>query len=166
MKLTALLVITLAILWISLSGHFEPLLIAFGIGSITFVAWVANRMHVVDGESYPFGVVARLPSYWLWLMLEIIKSSIDTTRRVFGSRDAVKPVVFEAPARQQTDLGLVIHANSITLTPGTVSLAIHEHSITVHALHPDVAHDAVGSRMDQVVPEPRRAVDHSPGENR
>ncbi len=164
MKQTVLLVIALAVLWITLSGHFAPLLIAFGIGSIAFVTWIANRMHVIDGESYPFGLVARLPGYWLWLVKEIVKSSIDTTRRVFGGADAVKPVVFEAPASQQTDLGLVIHANSITLTPGTVSLELKPHTISVHALHPDVARDALEGGMDKAVPEPRKATDHSPGE--
>ncbi|KAA9130283.1 hypothetical protein F3N42_13170 [Marinihelvus fidelis] len=155
MKQSLLLSLALAVLWFALSGHTEALILAFGVISIAFVVWIANRMHVVDGESYPFALVGRLPGYWLWLVKEIVKSSIDTTRRVFGGADAVKPVVFDAPASQHSDLGLVIHANSITLTPGTVSLELKEHAITVHALHPDVARDAVSGGMDKAVPEPK-----------
>lgn len=153
MKQSVPLALALAVLWIALSGHFEPLILAFGAASIAFVVWICARMHVVDGESYPFGLLPRLSAYWPWLVKEIVKSSIDTTRRVFGPAAAVQPVVFDAPARQKTDLGLVIHANSITLTPGTVSLELRDGAIRVHALHPDVARDAVEGGMDARVPE-------------
>ncbi len=148
-----MLTIALASLWLLLSGHFEPLLLAFGALSIAFVVWISNRMNVVDGESYPFGLLPRLANYWLWLLKEIVKSSLDVSRRVFSSKAAVKPVVFDAPAKQHSDLGLVVFANSITLTPGTVSLAVSEDRIRVHALHPDIAEDLLQSGMGERIPE-------------
>ena len=147
------LALALAVLWLLLSGHFEPLVLAFGLLSVAFVSWFAARMDVFDGESYPFGLIPRLSSYWLWLLKEIVKSSVDTSRRALGPKSAVQPVVFDAPASQRTDLGLVIHANSITLTPGTVTLELDRNAIRVHALHPDVAQDAIQSGMDVRVPE-------------
>ena len=152
MKQIASLALALAVLWLLLSGHFEPLMVSFGIVSIAFVSLIAQRMHVVDGESYPFALVPRLSSYWLWLIKEIVKSSIDTARRALGSKSEVAPVVFEAPASQGSDLGLVIHANSITLTPGTVSLQLGDGTIRVHALHPDVAKSALESGMNERIP--------------
>ena len=143
----------LAVLWFLLSGHTEPLILAFGVLSVVFVSWFAARMKVIDGESYPFTLIPRLSTYWLWLLLEIVKSSVDTARRALGPKSAVQPVVFDAPATQRTDLGLVIHANSITLTPGTVSLELDEGTIRVHALHEDVAKDAIESGMNDRVPE-------------
>ena len=130
-------------------------MLAFGVLSVAFVSWFAARMNVFDGESYPFGLIPRLSGYWLWLLKEIVKSSIDTSRRALGPKSAVRPVVFDAPASQRTDLGLVIHANSITLTPGTVSLDLDldRNVIRVHALHPDVARDAIESGMDARVPD-------------
>lgn len=110
-------------------------------------------MNVYDDESYPFALIPRLLLYWLWLFWEIVKSSVDTTKRALGPRSAVQAVVFDAPASQQTDLGQVVHANSITLTPGTVSLELGQDSIHVHALHPDVARDALESGMDARVPD-------------
>lgn len=148
-----MLAIALAVLWFMLSGHLEPLLLAFGALSIAFVVWLSQRMKVVDGESYPFDLLPRLSVYWLWLLREIVKSNLDVTRRVFSTRSAVKPVVFDAPARQQTDLGLVIYANSITLTPGTVSLEVSRGNIRVHALHPDLASGLIDSGMNDRVPD-------------
>lgn len=149
----ALLVLALAVLWLLLSGHFEPLILGFGVLSIVFVVWLSRRMNVVDGESYPFGLVPRLTGYWLWLLKEIVKSSLDVTKRTLGRASAVEPVVFDAPASQRSDLGLVIHANSITLTPGTVSLEVSVGAIRVHALHPDIARGTIESGMDQRVPD-------------
>lgn len=148
-----MLAIALACLWLLLSGHFEPLLLAFGALSIAFVVWFSQRMNVVDGESYPFGLLPRLAGFWLWLLKEIIKSNLDVTRRVFSTRAAVKPVVFDAPANHKSELGLVVFANSITLTPGTVSLAVSPGRIRVHALHPDIARDLLQSGMGERIPD-------------
>lgn len=153
MKQNISLAIALAVLWLLLSGHLEPLILAFGALSIAFVVWLSQRMKVVDGESYPFEMLPRFFVYWLWLLKEVVKANLDVTRRVFSSRSAVKPVVFDAPARQQTDLGLVIHANSITLTPGTVSLEVSRGTIRVHALHPDLAKGLLDSGMNERVTE-------------
>ena len=144
----------LAVLWMLLSWHFEPLMLAFGIVSIAFVCWISVRMHIVDGESYPFGLVPKLTGYWMWLLKEIVKSNLDTARRVLGSDSQVAPVVFSAPAVQKDELALVVHANSITLTPGTVSLEFEEGGISVHALHPDVEKATRESRFNELVPDP------------
>ncbi len=153
MRRNILLTIALACLWLLLSGHLEPLILAFGALSIAFVVWISHRMNVVDGESYPFELLLRLTGYWAWLLKEIVKSSLDVTRRVFSSRAAVRPVVFDAPTHLKSELGLVIFANSITLTPGTVSLAVSHGTIRVHALHPDIAKDLLQSGMGERIPE-------------
>ncbi len=153
MKNSLLLAVALAVLWLLLSGHLEALILAFGALSIAFVVWLSNRMHVVDQESYPFRLVPRLPGYWLWLIKEIVKSSVDVTRRVFGPSSAVRPVVFDTPVSLKSDLGRVIYANSITLTPGTVSLNVTSDSIRVHALHPDIEGDLRESGMEARIPD-------------
>lgn len=144
----------LAVLWLLLSGHFEALILAFGVLSIALVVWLAARMRIVDGESYPFNLMARLSWYWAWLLKEMIKSNFDVARRVLGPSTAVQPVIVDVPARQHSDLGLVVFANSITLTPGTVSLDLNPGSIRVHALHPDIAQGVLDSGMDARVPDP------------
>lgn len=159
-----LLAISLAVLWLLLSGHLEVLILVFGLLSITFVVWLSRRMHIVDQESYPFGLIPRLSGYWFWLLKEIVKSSIDVTRRVFGPSSSVRPVVFDARVKLNTDLGRVIYANSITLTPGTVSMNVTAESIRVHALHPDIARDLRDSGMDERIPDAGKASSNARGD--
>lgn len=155
MKDALKLAAALAVLWLLLSGHLEALILGLGVVSIALVVWLAGRMNVVDAESYPFGLVPRLASsFWPWLLVEIVKSSFDVSRRALGPASAVRPVLLDAEARQRSDLGLVIHANSITLTPGTVSLELAPGRIRVHALHPDIADDVAAGGMDARVPDP------------
>ena len=68
----------LSILWLALSGFFEPLLISFGVVSCLFVAWIGARMDRTDGE-YQFGLVRPLATlrYIGWLTLEVIKSNLN-----------------------------------------------------------------------------------------
>ena len=161
MKSSLLLAISLAVLWLLLSGHLEALILVFGALSIAFVVWLSHRMNIIDRESYPFGLVPRLSGYWLWLLKEIVKSSIDVTRRVFGPSSSVRPVVFDAPMKLESDLGRVIYANSITLTPGTVSMNVTAEAIRVHALHPDIARDLRESGMDARIPDSGKAPSRS-----
>jgi len=149
-----LLALALAVFWLLLSGMFVPLILGFGLLSVTFVAWVSLRMNVIDQESYPFALLPSLSAYWLWLLAEIVKSNIDVAKRVLGSSSAVRPVVADAAASQRSELGLVIHAQSITLTPGTVSLEVAAGTIRVHALHPDILQDLYDGGMDARVPDP------------
>ena len=145
--------IALAALWLLLSGHFEPLILGLGAVSIAIVVWLATRMRIIDTESYPFRLVPRLSTYWFWLLVEIVKANIDVARRALGPKSKVQPIVFDVPADQVTDLGLVIYANSITLTPGTVSLDLKGKSIRVHALHAEIAEALNESGMNRRVPE-------------
>lgn len=153
MKYVLSLSLALALLWLLLSGHTEVLLLAFGALSVGFVVWLCRRMAVVDQESHPIHLTPKLFTYWPWLLKEIVKSNLDVTRRVFGRSSGIAPVVFDAEARQKSDLGLVIHANSITLTPGTVSLEVHPGQIRVHALHPAIAQGLRAGDMDKKVPD-------------
>ena len=121
-------------LWLLLSGHFEPLLLGFGIASCLLVVAIAHRMDVVDHEGHPIHIGHRALLYWPWLLLEIAKSNVEVARLILHPRMPISPVLVQVPAGQKTDLGQVIYANSITLTPGTVSVELEEGKILVHAL--------------------------------
>lgn len=150
-------VLSLSVLWLLLSGFFEPLILFLGVVSIALVAWLSRRMDIVDTESYPFRLIPKLSTYWLWLLKEIVKSSWDTSKRALFPSATVRPVVVDVPATQRSDLGLVIHANSITLTPGTVTLDVMPGSMRVHALHRDVADDVLQGDMNARIPDAKSA---------
>lgn len=145
------LAISLCLTWLLLSGHYTPLLLALGALSVALIVWVAHRMDVIDHEGQPIQLTARTPIYWLWLLKEIIVSNIDVTRRILSPRLDISPQVITVKAHEQTELGKVIFANSITLTPGTVSVRVVDDEVIVHALSREGAAALAEGEMDRRV---------------
>ncbi len=148
---------TLAVLygfWLLLSGYFTAFLLAAGAASALAVLLFSRRMGIIDHEAFPFHLSARaLFSYWPWLAKEIVKSAWDVAWRVLHPRLPISPTLARFRPSQQTDLGLVIHANSITLTPGTISVEVGRDEFLVHALTAAGAASLAGSEMDRRVTE-------------
>ena len=138
--------------WLLMSGHYNSLLISFGLASCLLCAWLSQRIGATDLEGLPMHLFSRLPSYLIWLFGEIVSSNIATASIILrGSSD---PEIFETPANQTTAAGLVNYANSITLTPGTVTVDIDEaktgaSQFIVHALHPQFGDDVRRGDMDR-----------------
>lgn len=144
--------IFLAVLWLLLSGFFKPLLLFFGLVSVSLTVYLATRMDVVDHEGHPVHLKIRLTiRYWLWLLKEIILSNIDVCRRILSPDMPISPVLIKVKSSQKTDLGHVIYANSITLTPGTVSMNIDGDTIEVHALTKEGAENLQAGEMNRRV---------------
>lgn len=140
----------LYVFWLLLSGMFTPFLLAAGAGSVLGVYLLARRMDVVDREGFPIHLGWRaLISYWPWLVKEIVKSAWDVSRRIIDPRMPISPTMVEFAPTQKTDLGLVIHANSITLTPGTIAVEVEPGRFLVHALTREGAAGLAGSEMDR-----------------
>jgi multicomponent Na+:H+ antiporter subunit E len=132
---TLSLVLTLFVLWLAMSGHYEGWLIALGGMSAMLAVWIAHRMDAVDHEGHPLHLAWRGMLFWPWLLKEIVKANLDVARAILSSPVAVDPSVFKVKAGQKDDLGLTIHANAITLTPGTVTMDVAtDGTLTVHAL--------------------------------
>ncbi len=144
--------LALSAFWLLLSGMFTPFLLAAGAGSALAVLAFARRMDVVDHEGHPTHLGWRaLINYWPWLALEIVKSSWDVSRRILHPRLPISPNLVRFRPSQTTPLGLVIHANSITLTPGTISVEVVPGAFVVHALTAEGAAGLAGSEMDRRV---------------
>lgn len=133
------LVFTLVLLWVLFSGMFKPLLLILGVISIIIVCYFAVHMRVLEHRGQPiYFRPLQIIQYWCWLVIEILKSNWDVTKRVFSPSMNIKPLLKAIPANQKTELGRVIYANSITLTPGTVAINFtKDGDILVHALHED-----------------------------
>lgn len=142
--------LTLFAFWVLLSGMFEPFLLAAGIGSAVAVAAVAQRMDANDQARLPVRLVwGAVLSYWPWLILEIVRSALSVSRRVMHPELPISPTMVEFEPAQQTDVGLVIHANSITLTPGTITVEAAPGRFLVHSLTREGAAGLAGSEMDR-----------------
>ena len=121
-------------LWWVLSGHSDWLMLSLGLGSSVFSVFLARRMLACDGEAHPFVINRDLVAYWAWLALAIVKSNLHVMRHVFAVPLRISPTWIRVSTGPKTDVGMATLANSITLTPGTVSVDVEEGAITVHAL--------------------------------
>lgn len=145
------LVAALCAFWILMSGFFTPFLLVMGFASALFVAWLAHRMDLIDHEGHPFHLTWSAVTYWPWLVKEIMKSAIDVARIILDPKLPVSPTVVRFKPRQKTVVGLVTHANSITLTPGTLSIEVGPDEFMVHALTREGAAATAVSEMDRRV---------------
>lgn len=144
------LLLSLIAFWLLLSGMFTPFLIAAGIGSAIAIMLLSRRMDVADHEGHPVHLAwVAVLSYWPWLFREIVKSAWDVTRRVLHPALPISPVLVEFRPTQTSDVGLVIHANSITLTPGTIAIEVAPERFLVHALTREGGAALAGSEMDR-----------------
>ena len=120
--------------WLLLSGHYTPLLLGFGVGSSILVVLIAMRMDVVDHEGVPLYTTSRALAYIPWLLLEILRANIIVARIILNPALPISPIMVHFQASQKTDLGRVIYANSITLTPGTITTGVEGSELEIHAL--------------------------------
>jgi len=128
------LILALAAMWLTLSGYFKPMLITLGVISIGFVIWLCKRMKILDIETVPYSTLPRTLPYIAWLFFEIVKANVQVVKAVLNPNLEVTPTLVKVPAPQKSDIGATMFANSITLTPGTVSVDMDCDDILVHAL--------------------------------
>ena len=147
------LFVTLLLLWYLLSGMYAPLLLGLGVVSCMLVVWIAERKNLVDHEGLPPNLNwLRLTRYWIWLLGQIVIANIDVSRRILDPRLPISPQLINVPAKM-SDLLRVLYANSITLTPGTVSIQVSDTDITVHALTTSGANELLNGDMGLRVAE-------------
>ena len=134
---------------------------------MALVVWLSLRMGVVDREGLPADVAPRLLPYSVWLLREIIASNI-VVGRIVASREApISASVVEVDDGQTSDIGRALFANSITLTPGTVTLDSDGETMRVHALTSIGAKDlASGAMRDRAHRVDGSTVDASGGARR
>jgi multicomponent Na+:H+ antiporter subunit E len=132
-----------------MSGYYSILLISLGIISCAFCVLVANRGKLIDDEGLPIFFIPRLLNYLIWLFKEILKSNLSTAKVIINGK--VEPETFTVKASQVTEVAKVTYANSITLTPGTVTTKMHKDVFEVHALNADFGNDIRTNEMDRKV---------------
>ena len=99
---------------------------------------IVRRMDQVDGDHVRISIKPiQFFFYVLWLFIEIAKSNWRVTKIVLARTMPIRQNLFEVPYSQTSDLGQVIFANSITLTPGTLTIETETGDFLIHALSYD-----------------------------
>lgn len=152
--------------WLLLSGHLDALLLTLGAFSCGLVLALSRRMAVIDRETQPLHLFGVLPRYWLWLLGQILRANLDVVRRILSPRPDITPTMVRIAVDEETELCQTIFANSITLTPGTVSVSLQGGTVEVHGLTREGVKTLAGGEMQRrVVAMERTVTDKTPGEN-
>lgn len=144
------LAIALAALWFTLSGETSVLFLFFGLLSVLASIWLAARLEIIDRDASPWHRLPSLLLYHFWLLWEIIKSNIQVIASVLNPRRAIDPATVDLQVSSRSDLAKTTFANSITLTPGTVTIDIDKGVMTVHALHKANATPQAFAQMERL----------------
>lgn len=137
--------------WLLWSGHFVTLLISLGAVSTIAVIVLIARMDLLVSERTLIERPLRSLRYIGWLSWQIIRANLDVARRIIDPRLPIRPGLVEIEASQRSELARVIHANSITLTPGTVTVDLDGNRLTVHTLSSEAADALMTGEMDRHV---------------
>ena len=153
-------IVFLGIFWLLLSGHYTILLLCLGAASCIWVTRISRRMDVADHKGHPIHLVSpRIIPYYLWLGKEIVVSSFVVARMILSSNKKLSPAVARFPVDGMNDMEKVIYANSITLTPGTLTLEVSNSSISVHTIQEDMLESlekgVMSSRVMSVAAHPK-----------
>ncbi len=137
--------------WWLMSGMATPFLLASGLGASLAVTLLAARMGLLQADDPGLRRFIGSIGYLGWLLLEIVKSSWQVTRLILHPALPITPTLVRVRPSQTTVAGLVIHANSITLTPGTYTIEASANEFIVHGLTVDGADGDVDSETDRRV---------------
>lgn len=138
--------------WLALSGHYTPFLVVTGALCALGSAAVMQRMYDLDDEGYPIRWLYGAVTFFPWLAIEIFKSALNVTKIIWTPSLPISPTMTVVTANQKSAVGIATYANSITLTPGTITAGVTGNQLTVHALEREGAEDLeVGDMNRRVV---------------
>lgn len=117
-------------LWTILSGYFEPFFILCGVFSSVFTFLIFRRL--INAESALSQILnsrrrfslCKLVSYVLWLVYQIILSSIYVAKKVLQLKSKLEPIVILKKCKGHSEKSIALFANSVTITPGTLTINV------------------------------------------
>ena len=134
--------------WFLLSGHTSALLLTLGLASAVLVAWMIARMDLYDNAPIVMVFNLEFLRYLGWLMWQVALANVDVARRIWDPSMPIEPAWRKIAVKLKQPLTKTIYANSITLTPGTVTTEVGEDYFIVHALNADGIDDLQAGEME------------------
>ncbi|MFN2364850.1 MAG: Na+/H+ antiporter subunit E [Desulfurivibrionaceae bacterium] len=139
--------------WLVLSGKFDLFHLALGAISSLVVAWMSSDLLFFEqNKKGRTGEALRFIAYIPWLVVEIFKSTIHVAWLALhpAMRERIDPRIVTFKTRLKSDVARAALANSITLTPGTITVRIEEDVFTVHALSNKTAAGLPGAMEERI----------------
>lgn len=135
-----------------LSGQFHNtfLMVVGGVACLG-ITLISGRLGTADEEGLPIEYWLRTAGYVPWLIWQILLANIDVAKRVWSPNLPIAPRMIRIKHSLKTAYGISTYANSITLTPGTVTAEIGDDEFVVHALTKEAADDLLQNDMHERV---------------
>ena len=141
--------ISLYVFWLLLSGHYSFLLLALGAMSVIMVIYLLHRMDKVDREPITLRPGLRFFYYIGWLLWKVVLSNIDVARRIWDPSLPIQPIWEKLETKVNKPLEKMLYANSITLTPGTLTTDVEDDYFMIHSLTPEGIDDLRQGEMQR-----------------
>ncbi len=143
------LFLLLFVVWVALSGEFEFLPFVPGVISIVVFVYLFYRYEKITTKIESHIKFLGFLLYLPWLFKEIIKANIQVAISILKSN--IQPQFIEVDNNLKTEQGAVLTGNSITATPGTITVSLEKTKIVVHALTNETAQGALDLGINEKV---------------
>ena len=142
-------------IWLVFSGQFDRFHVTLGVLSCWLVTWMSSDMLFPNRETsfvIRWREASRLPGYLAWLIYEILIANVHVLRLALHPRglDEVQPQIVRFETKLKSEFARWVLANSITLTPGTVTVKVDGDFFYVHAISVRAVEGLEGEMEDRV----------------
>jgi len=135
------------LLWLLLSESFDLFHVGLGLVAAFGVAWF-NTDRITSRPAIP---QLRILWYFLWLLSRILQSGIHLSVLILDPALPIDPKLIRYRTKLQEESGIVLLGNSITLTPGTITVELNSQELVVHAMDDESADDITSLRLEQQI---------------
>ena len=139
--------------WLLMSGKLDLFHLVLGIISSVIVTWMSSDLLFIDRtRKGRIAEVGRFILYIPWIVKEILLSTLHVAKLALhpAMKEKIAPRIVTFKTSLKTDVARVTLANSITLTPGTITIRIEDDVFTVHALSDKVASGLPGEMEERI----------------
>ena len=157
-KHLVILACVMFVFWLLLSGRFELKFLVYGVLTAAITAWICVPLLLLPNVSgtkkyFIFDInLVQYALYWLWLLNEVVKANIDVAKAVVKADMVINPRVIRFRIKMDNTMAITTLANSITLTPGTVTLNVTDDGLfEIHALTDGAAEGLLEGGMQKKV---------------
>ncbi len=137
-------------LWVLFSGKFGVFHLSSGALVVILIAWLHSHLPTTDEAAPPLRTL-RFIAYGPWLLWQMILSSVYVSKAILSPSRHLDPELFAFRSAQQGELPKFILANSITLTPGTLTVDLEEDRFLIHSLSDKTKQDLMSGEMQRKV---------------
>lgn len=145
MRASARKAAALFVVWMALSGSHDAIHIALGLGVALVVTWLNPASSSSPVRDVPFfGILGYLP----WLFTRILSSGLHLTRLILDPALPIAPRLIRYDTELQGDGEIVLLGNSVTLTPGTITVEVEPGELVVHTIDDRSSQDLIDGRLE------------------